>query len=459
MRQILIIDESFTKYEDLRVQLEEQLTIEITTATDAVQAISLLNILPELDFILIDASLPNGLERLTKIEDFLIEEKLETTIFVLGRNPGKRSQTIVITYDLNSTVFLDAIKEQFLKNDAQKKLKDIPLFVPVDFQFLLEHKDIRFPVDFYLRIKISSEDCQYLKRLHANDLFSVEEIDKFKKHNVSNLYVLKNDFNKFLAISLKLTIESKNLESKNVLNKSFDYHLTKEMINLAGVDQETQNLVQTNISHMESAITKNDSLMNYFKLTKQNQNSFSYAHSMLSAMILTKVVSQFEWNSKLIKEKICYVAFFHDISILDDKLTKIHSDDELYEDVRVEYEFQNDSKLSDKKYKSFEIEQVEYHALNSALILEQIPGVPSGVFQIVKEHHGAKNGVGFKDQQSISLQPLSMLFIVVEDFVVKFLGIENPSKEDIKKILKDLELKYNKSNYKKAVEALIQFSI
>ncbi len=77
-----------------------------------------------------------------------------------------------------------------------------------------------------------------------------------------------------------------------------------------------------------------------------------------------------------------------------------------------------------------------------------------GVFQVVKEHHGAKNGIGFNDSQSISLQSLSMFYLIVEDFVDAVLKVETPAQEDIQKICMELQKKYTKGIYKKAADAL-----
>lgn len=89
--------------------------------------------------------------------------------------------------------------------------------------------------------------------------------------------------------------------------------------------------------------------------------------------------------------------------------------------------------------------------------MDQFPEVPIRVSQIVKEHHGAKNGIGFNENMNITLQPLSILFVVVEDFVSKFLDMKNPSIDDIKLMLQKLKTKYNQGNYKKSVEAIEKY--
>lgn len=453
MRQIIIIDESFDSYQGLKSRLEEALTVEIIEINDIAKAQSLITILPELDCIIANASQLSE-NTIARIEKYLIEENYSTPLFVLGKATVSRKESRLISCSVYSEELFQTIKDQFLKNDTKKSKENIPLFIPIDFQFVLLHKEYAFPVDFYIRIKRGEDEYQYIKRLHAGDKFNQEEIERFNKHQVSSLYVQRNDYMSFLKDSVEKNEKTHVTQEDLQMKSAFDYHLSREMLSLTGIDEETEKLVKGNVDQMEKSVSDNVSLIHYLNMLKKNPNGFAFAHSMMVALVLNKVVTKFEWESRAIKERICYAAFFHDISLLDDKLSRIHTDDELYRTKTVEYEFSSSSKIKDNIYRDNEIEMVNHHALNSALILEKFPEVPEGVSQIVKEHHGAKNGIGFNTGQSISLQPISMLFIVVEDFVHAFLAQEKPTKESIALIVHELELRYVKSNYKKAVEAL-----
>ena len=98
---------------------------------------------------------------------------------------------------------------------------------------------------------------------------------------------------------------------------------------------------------------------------------------------------------------------------------------------------------------------INNHALQSSLIIERFPKVPTGTDIIIKEHHGSKSGIGLPDSLSISISPLSMMFIVVEHFVGEFLKIKgNPTNENIKDIFTILEKRYNKLTYLQTFVAL-----
>ncbi len=446
----MIIDSEFSHYANLEKQLEEELTVEVTEVTSIDRALSFIQILPDLDFILLNINNFEAKE-FVKLENFLIDENIDVALLVIGAAIPDRQKTTLLKFNIESMNFLDLVKDIFIKNDIERKKKSAQLFTPVEIGYILEHRETPFPVDFFLRIKRSEDEFQFIKRLHANELFDDEEIEKFKKHNVTQLFIQKNDYKTFLDFSLKINL---NKKPASKMNSAFNYHLTREVLSLMGVDEELEKTVSTNIKEMEANLASNEALANYLNLIKKSPDSFAYAHSSLVALILNKVVGKFDWDSKMIREKICYAAFFHDLTLVDDKLTRVHSEEDLYKEATVEYEFLSQSKLRDKVFKDFEVEQILQHALNAAIIIEKIPSIPSGVGQIVREHHGSKNGIGFNNSQSISLQPLSMLFMVVEDFVHEMMKLEKITKADLQKIVKNLSLIYLKSNYKKAVEAL-----
>jgi hypothetical protein len=95
------------------------------------------------------------------------------------------------------------------------------------------------------------------------------------------------------------------------------------------------------------------------------------------------------------------------------------------------------------------------HAYLSSAMIDSFKEVPEGVKLVIKEHHGMKNGVGFAETPNISLTPLSMMFVVVEDFVDDFLSFNGkPSKADLEAIIGKLEKKYTKLAFGETVKAL-----
>lgn len=138
------------------------------------------------------------------------------------------------------------------------------------------------------------------------------------------------------------------------------------------------------------------------------------------------------------RERMTYIAYFHDISLENPEWMPINSE----------------SMLDEASFTREQKKQIQNHALESASIIERFPKIPLGIGTILKEHHGSKTGVGFPDTLSISIAPLSMMFMVVESFVGDFLELEEPRQEDLARIIQKLAARYNKVVYLQTVQAL-----
>jgi len=87
--------------------------------------------------------------------------------------------------------------------------------------------------------------------------------------------------------------------------------------------------------------------------------------------------------------------------------------------------------------------------------VEKFPKIPSGVSTVIKEHHGSKGGIGFMDELSTSISPLSQMFIVVEDFVDSLLKVPQPATGGhIAQIMKRLSERYHSGTYHQALKAV-----
>lgn len=450
-------EELNTAYQKIINQLVEFLELDLTEIEDITKFKSIISILPELDFIIIIATESNSSE-IEQIERVLKDLNNEKQLIIIGNYQSTRTKTKVFSGVLDLEEIKRLINDIIFQNKLNAEKNSLNLFVPIKFSFIEEFKKIPFPVDFYLRIKQNAEDYQFIKKLLKNEIFSEEEIEKFKKFQLEFLFVTREQYSDFLKFSVKLAFANNKKTDKTILkNLDFSYHLASKSLALMGITEENVNLVNQNLELMEQTVSNEGALADYIKLINSNKMSYNYAHSYLISIFMTKVAQAFTWDSKAIREKIVYIAYFHDISLPNEHLARIHTHEDLYKEQAVDYEFQAKSKIRDTILSSEEIEKVNHHAINSSLILDQFPKVPIGVSQVVKEHHGAKNGIGFNESMSISLQPMSMLFLVVEDFVARFLDLQKPTAEDIKKMLQDLKQKYNKGNYKKSVEAIEQY--
>jgi hypothetical protein len=388
----------------------------------------------------------------------VIEEKIETEALPLVAN-GSGIDVIVCREQNNIISKEHSIPLVLIKSDDEWKdvVNSVGLLLGVDVNFEENKYNSKFVgvgieyfeltagkslgTDVYVRMK-KGDSFQYLKCLHSTDCFTKGDIEKYKSAGLEELFIFKNNFSHF--VNVVTTQLSTNLVSDKVtdidrlkvMNEAYD--LSSERIRLLGIDEYTIAIVEQNIKSMSASLEKNDALFVFFQSLKKNKLTYAYSHAYLCSLLLIKVVNNLEWQSHLIKEKLVYIAYFHDISLSENLM-----------------EYNNEDVVKNSQLNDMDKARILNHANMSAGIVERFPQVPQGVATVIKEHHGAKNGIGFPDAMTLSISPISMMFIVIEAFVNEFLKIEGePKLHHIEEILGKLGVKYNHQTYERTLVAL-----
>jgi hypothetical protein len=95
---------------------------------------------------------------------------------------------------------------------------------------------------------------------------------------------------------------------------------------------------------------------------------------------------------------------------------------------------------------------VANHANRAALLVQSYPRLPQGVDQIIKQHHGVSNGVGFPENLTPALSPMVVFFIVVEDFATQILQLKEGDK--LSSVIPGLKERYRIISFRKVVNEL-----
>lgn len=408
----------------------------------ASSAISLLQILPNIDLIICREEI--GREKSASlIAQFLIKEQSTIPLLVIGNISSDYKQLFSISADQSWKNVVTTAGRILGVDVAFADNKFIGSYVPVGIHYFLNLAMTDLNCDIYLRLKKSETEFQYIKRLYAGDQFSKEDIEKYQEGGLKEFYITKAHFAEFVnLVTSKLSYKLGRfaLEGEERLRVTSDaYEVTRDRIHSLGIDDYTVEIVEESIKSMESSLNENNALGNFLKMLRSNKLSYAYAHSFLISLVLHKIVNHFDWESAQIKEKLTYIAYFHDMSLQDIEWMKINSEAEL------------ENKTLTKEEKRL----ILNHASESANLVERFPKIPNGVGTILREHHGSKAGVGFPEVLSISIAPISMMFIVVEHFVDEFLKVPGtPQPEDFKSIFNKLSKRYNKITYEQTLLAL-----
>jgi HD-GYP domain-containing protein (c-di-GMP phosphodiesterase class II) len=317
-------------------------------------------------------------------------------------------------------------------------------FLPVDAKYLMRLNLSSINADLYLRVKRIDDDYQFFKRYFANDQFTQEEIAKYIKSGVDNFYIEKNHYKKFLDAITELSLlrikEVKKLTPSRKINESLNlFHLSVDRLHNIGIDELTIGMTQENIKSMDELLNQDSALLDFVKTLNQDKLSYSYAHVYLQSLLLHKLTDQYDWGSRLIKQRFTLAAFFHDIAIKEHHLVECN----------------NKKQYDEGNYTRAEKEIILNHALNSSIIIDKFPNIMAGVSDIIREHHGAKNGIGFPETLSLTLAPMSIIFMVTEAFVDRYLiNMNQINREKLEEIFFELEEIFDKSSYANALRAL-----
>lgn len=446
MIQILIIDSDDTLKKILKLNLMNVIDCDVIEKANSKQAIGLIEILPDIDLIICREKVGPDNTGLN-IAHFLEKEKRKNPMIIIGNN----NSTYFNVNAISSTFSWNAIIELACKilktSNEQDVVQTKNEFVPVSIQYFLNLTAFSINCDVFLRVKKSENDFQYIKRLRPGDQLSKEEILKYQKSGLKDFYIPKENFAHFVnfvtaELVAKLSKELLKTDERLSLN-SESYEVTLERIHSLGIDDQTIELVDESIASMFLTLQEDNNLAKFLNSLQSNKQSFAYAHSYLCCLILHRVIAYFDWQSAQIKEKLTYISYFHDIALKDSSLMSVNT--------FLDFKNMNISK-GDK-------ELISTHALDSSVLVEKFPKVPTGVSTIIKEHHGSKTGIDIPEHLSISIMPLSMMFIVVEDFVCEFLKIKGtPTSEDLKQIFLKLGMRYNKVTYQQTLSAIENMS-
>lgn len=370
---------------------------------------------------------------------------LKTPLIVIGQFEHALKKYALVSERLRiEEINRLVLKALGLKREDFERLK-LPDYVP----FLVRHFYLmnNSPCDVYIKLVKKAGD-EYVKRLKPNETFSRDDLKKYEEFGVSDLYILKEEYDLFLnslfTQSLSSLKKSRSLEeSVEVIGDS--YVLSSELMLTLGITPITITLVDQTINLMKTQIQKTDKIGTLLRKLLDNKMSYSYRHSYLISALSYTLLPKMEWGTgdqqNNLLEKICMVSYFHDIYLEDEKLLKI-----------VDYAEMKSAKLSSR-----EADIINNHAHRAATLIQGYPKLPQGLDLLIKQHHGSSNGVGFPEVLSSAISPLAIFFIVVEDFAKKILAIPDSQEnlaQSMREALAPLKEKYQLPSYRKIVTEL-----
>jgi len=434
VKQLLLIESDSSLSKLIRLNVMKSFDLNVIEKDSVEEAIDLLEILPDIELVILRES-----EKHNTLFDYIQKNNPELPVLLNGKTVHSHKKITQLSSENSWSAIVEwtgkILGLQPLASFSQSNSE----FVPVPISYFLNIHETSMGCDVYIRVK-KGDDYQYIKRLNSTDFFERVDIEKYASAGLQEFYIKKDHFDSFVnfvtdKLILQLGDKTSTVKDKIQLGSEV-YDVIADRIQVLGIDERTVEIVTESVNAMQSTLGQGNALADFLKLMMQNKLGHGYAHSFLNCLLLNTILKSFDWNSHLTKEKITFLSYFHDISLKLDESEKFH----------------NRADLSKE-----ENHTLQHHALKSAEIVEKFPQSPIGIGPLIREHHGSKTGVGLNEGLSIAISPISMAFIVVEDFAGEFMQINGvPTLSQVDKIFERILKVYTKGTYLQAAQALQQ---
>jgi HD-GYP domain-containing protein (c-di-GMP phosphodiesterase class II) len=285
------------------------------------------------------------------------------------------------------------------------------------------------------------DESKYNLRIQKLQVFEQELIDDMIREGVDNLYVDKMDRLEFVSnVTAELITELSqgDLSAEEAISaheKSMEL-LSQKLIGL-GINQETVELANKNLEVMQSQVVNYPQLAKLLDQLQSNEASYRYTHTQILTYVGMHIVRNIDWGTPEQQEKMAFISFFHDIALETDEQAKIS----------------HPLELKRANFPAPVKQLVERHAQIAAELVTKFPHAPMGADQLIRQHHGMLNGVGFSEHFGNNVSPMSIVFIIAEEFTRIILEREG-SALNRNEMLKELRGKFPTSRFQKIIDLL-----
>jgi HD-GYP domain-containing protein (c-di-GMP phosphodiesterase class II) len=333
------------------------------------------------------------------ILDFLRDQNLSIPVILVGLDYRVKNAFAEIKNSLHLRPIIQASAKALGITAKQMSEKIVPDFFPIPIHFF---KSIQLTtVDVYK--EDPQEEGQYHKEFEENSVINSGILNQLISTGMSHLFVEKLrrlEFVNFVSQEYISSIEiSKlNADEKITATEGSFLLLSKKLVSF-GISGETLALTNKNLNLVKNNVRGYPKLYDLLDLMMRNESGYLFKHTQILTCIAIHIIKHIDWGNQSQEEMISFISYFHDVYLQTEEEAKISNEEELKK-----------ATLSMKARA-----RVEKHAQLAGELLAKFPHTPMGADQIVKQHHGSLNGIGFTDYFSGNLSPASVVLIVAEE--------------------------------------------
>jgi len=429
MALTLLVENNPKMIEIYLINLATYVGLEILVVKNKTEALSELEKHP---FQLIISRAKIGAEEVAvPLADAMTEKKLSIPLFVIGHG------------------LYPALAHGALPNglDLRGVVKGAASALGITAQQMVEKKvDDYFPVPARFFEWVNYPLCTlFLKDDHGKLQQLCAAKEKFDRTLIKGPFVYVSKLDRLEIVNqvtaeLVGRLEDKELNSDEAIRAgASNLQLIAHKLMSLGINEETIALAQKNMVSLRRNVKSYPKLGNLLQRMVSNQAGHLYRHTQIVTYISLHIIRNIDWGTPEQEDKIAFISFFHDIALESDVQAKIHTREE----------------LRTCKLEAREKVLVDKHAQVAAELVHKYPHAPMGADQIIRQHHGMLNGIGFSDHFGANLSPMAIVFVVAEEFTRIIIQQEN-GPYNSKDMVRGLRESFPTSRFQKIIDSLEQ---
>jgi HD-GYP domain-containing protein (c-di-GMP phosphodiesterase class II) len=373
--------------------------------------------------------------------DYVEKHQLNIPIVVIGPGAGVPGSFAHVPNSLQLKILVQSAAKALGITAKEMTNKIVPDYFPIPITYF---KVLRRSVCSVYSQDIDDEQ-KYNCRIEKLCEFQQAFINQLIAEGVDYLYINKMDRLDFVnnvtsELMTELTADDLSEdEAISAADKGVEL-LSKKLLTI-GLTEETISMARTSMEIMRKNTRSSPKLAKLIDRLLSNKTSYLFRHTQILTYVALHIVRNIDWGTPEQEEKISFITFFHDIVLEKDEQAQIKSANE----------------LKTAKLTSQEKALVERHAQMAAEFVQKFPHAPMGSDQIIRQHHGTLNGMGFSEHYGSNVSPISVVFIVAEEFTRIILKREN-GHFDRKDMIRELKEEFPTTRFQKVIGLLESLS-
>lgn len=437
MNLTLLVETNVNLESFYRLNLTTWLGLELVTKSDLNESLPYIEEVKDtLQLIIIRSTLKNK-ETAKEIISYLNAKNLDIPVIVIGRGNDVDGNFAHIPNSLQLKLVIQACARALGITAQEMMTKVVPDFYPIPLFYFKNLKRSICPV----YIKDPKDPKKYILHIEKLKEFEIGYMGELTKNGHETLYVDKMDRLEFvnnLSSELITKLAETDLSSDeqvSATDKSMEL-LSRKLLSI-GLNEETIALSRKNMDAIQKNVKSSPKLAKLLERLLSNKTSYLFKHTQILTYISLHIVKNIDWGTPEQEEKIAFISFFHDIALETDEQARIKTTLELKK-----------SSLT-----AAEKSLVDRHAQLAAELISKFPRSPMGADQIIRQHHGTLNGIGFSEHYGNNVSPLSIVFIVAEEFTRIILSKED-GVFDRTEMLRELKDEFPTNRFQKTIDLL-----